>query len=195
MDENRADHYMKLLFVHDHLGALGGAEVNLQISATELKGRGHELAFLHGPGTGKSEAAWQASFDRCYSLPAKPTSAALDAILREFKPDLIYLHKVADLDVIEKLLDSGLPVVRMVHDHDLYCMRSYKYNYFSRKVCTRSASAYCVFPCLASIGRNRNGGFPLKWASYRSKRREIRLNQRCRRFVVYSEFSRQELVR
>ena len=72
-----------------------------------------------------------------------------------------------DLDVISALLDSGTPLVRMVHDHDIYCMRSYKYNYFNRQICTRAASLYCVFGCLACVVKNNDPGFPLKWVSLR----------------------------
>jgi glycosyltransferase involved in cell wall biosynthesis len=83
----------------------------------------------------------------------------------------------------------------MVHDHALYCMRGYKYNYFTRRICTRAFSPFCVFPCLASVGRNHDGGFPLKWVSYSAKKREIALNQRCDHLIVYSEYLKQELVR
>jgi glycosyltransferase involved in cell wall biosynthesis len=76
----------------------------------------------------------------------------------------------------------------------MYCMRGYKYNYFTRRICNRSASLYCIFPCLASVGRN-SGGQGLKWVSYSAKRKEISLNQRCERVVAYSEYSKAELVR
>src|SRR2546425_2478241 len=102
---------------------------------------------------------------------------------------------MAELDGIEALLASGLPLVRMVHDHDLYCMRSYKYHYLSRQVCTRPASLYCVFPCGAFLGRNHDGGWPVKWVSYPNKKREIRLNQRFDRWIVASNYMKSELLR
>ncbi|HZI33280.1 MAG TPA: glycosyltransferase family 4 protein, partial [Candidatus Binatia bacterium] len=89
----------------------------------------------------------------------------------------------------------GLPLARMVHDHDLYCMRSYKYNYFTRQVCERAASPFCVFPCGAFLARNHGEGFPLKWVSYASKLGEIRLNQKFHRLIVASEFMKTELQR
>ena len=51
-------------------------------------------------------------------------------MFESFRPDVIYVHKMADLGVIEALLETRRPCVRMVHDHDIYCMRSYKYNFF-----------------------------------------------------------------
>lgn len=185
---------MKLLYVHERFGALAGAEANAHITATELGLRGHTMGILHGPRTGKNEAGWETTFPHRYELPADGGAAAVAAALREFSPDAIYVHKMADLDVIAALVESGRPLIRMVHDHDIYCMRSYKYNYFTRRICTRKATPYCIFPCLASVVRNSGGGLPLKWVSYSEKKREIALNQRFDRMVVVTTYMRDELL-
>jgi len=97
--------------------------------------------------------------------------------------------------VIQTLVESGVPLFRMVHDHDIYCMRSYKYNYFTREICTRAASPYCIFPCLAAVVKNPGGGFPIKWVSYAQKKREIALNRRFDRMVVVTTYMRDELLK
>jgi glycosyltransferase involved in cell wall biosynthesis len=186
---------MRLLFVHEKFGALGGAEANVLATAGELKRRGHSVALAHGPHTGREEDAWRETFTDCYSLATAQPRAALRTAIDEFWPDVIFLHKLADLDLVEALTTFEVPVVRMVHDHDLYCMRGYKYNPLTRQVCTRAASAFCVFPCGGSIARNSAGGFPLAWVSYAAKRREIELNQRFRRLIVASAFMKEELLR
>jgi glycosyltransferase involved in cell wall biosynthesis len=107
---------------------------------------------------------------------------------------LIYLHSLEDLDFMEEIFETGVPVIRMVHDHSLYCLRSYKYNPLTRKPCTRPASGYCVFPCGATLARNRGGLLPFKWASYADRRRELRLNQQCQALIAYSAYSKNELV-
>ncbi len=185
---------MKILYVHERFGALAGAEANAHITATELGSRGHAVGILHGPATGKGEAAWKATFPAQFPLPADHPAAAVRAALQQFRPDVCYVHKMPDLEVIATLLASGVPLVRMVHDHDIYCMRSYKYDYFSRKICTRAVGPHCVFPCLASVARNRDGGLPLKWISYAAKRREVALNQRFNRMVVVTTYMRDELL-
>jgi glycosyltransferase involved in cell wall biosynthesis len=186
---------MKILYVHERFGALAGAEANAQITATELGKRGHRLGILHGPPTGKNEAVWQAAFPSRFPIePGRGAEAAVKA-LKEFAPDAVYVHKMADLNVIETLVDGGVPLVRMVHDHDIYCMRSYKYNYFTRRICTRAASPYCIFPCLATVVRNPGGALPLKWVSYREKLHEIELNRKFRRMVVVTTYMRDELLR
>ena len=129
---------MRILFVHERFGALGGAEANAVITAEELQRKGHEIGILHGPRTGKNEDRWEKVFGWRRQLGNASNRAFFVAdALRAFEPDVIYVHKMADLDVIETLVRSGYPTVRMVHDHDVYCMRGYKYNPFSRRICTR----------------------------------------------------------
>lgn len=186
---------MKILYVHERFGALAGAEANAHITATELGKRGHSMGLLHGPSTGKGESAWQAAFAFRAPLGSGDNVGVVGNALLDFQPDAVYVHKMADLSVIEALVNSGRPLIRMVHDHDIYCMRSYKYNYFTRAICTRAASSYCIFPCLASVVKNTGVGFPLKWVSYSEKQREIGLNQRFDRMVVVTTYMRDELLR
>jgi len=186
---------MRTLFVHERFGAFGGAEANILLTAGELRRRTHQVGILHGPGTGRSEAQWSAVFSRSFPLGRPAIFDSVQNALWEFEPEVIYVHKMPDLQVMELLLASGIPIVRMVHDHDLYCMRSYKYNFFTRQICRRAASAYCVFGCGAFLARNREGKFPFKWVSYLTKRKEIRLNHKCGRVVVATQYMRDELVR
>jgi glycosyltransferase involved in cell wall biosynthesis len=186
---------MRLLFVHDRFGAMAGAEINLQLTAAELKNRGHILAILHGPSTGKGELKWRELFNERFELAVGSGFAALREAIDAFAPDAVYIHKMSDRRVLETLAQSEIPIVRMVHDHDLYCMRSYKYFPLTRTVCTRAAGWRCIFPCGAMLARNRSGGFPLKWVSYRERKREIALNRQFERIIVATDYMRQELLR
>ncbi len=185
---------MRLLFVHQNFGAFGGAETNIQITADELAQRGHTVALLHAAETGRSVEPWNQTFSTRFQLPASRRPDAVVSVLGSFAPDIIYLHTLPDVQVIEALLDSSVPVIRMVHDHSLYCPRSYKYNPLTRAICYRSASLYCAFPCMAPVARNRNGAFPLKWSGFAAHRSELELSKRCEAFIVYSEYSKTELV-
>jgi len=186
---------MRILYVHERFGALAGAEANAHITAGELGRRGHVTGLIHGPPTGKNIPAWEAVFPERFPLGETGNAAVVRNALERFRPDVVYVHKMADLEVIQTLVSNGVPLARMVHDHDIYCMRSYKYNYFTRHICTRAASPYCIFPCLASVVRNPGPGFPLKWVSYRAKRREIALNRCFHRMVVVTTYMRDELLR
>jgi glycosyltransferase involved in cell wall biosynthesis len=186
---------MKILFVHDRFGAFGGAESNALLTATELKRRGHELAVLHGPVTGRGEAPWRDTFSQFYPLAPEGNRFRVQAAIADFQPDVIYVHKMSELEVLDRLGQSRLPVVRMVHDHDLYCMRSYKYFFWNRKICNRAASPFCLFGCGAFVARNRGRGWPLRWVSYFEKKKEIRLNQKFHRMIVATAYMREELLR
>jgi glycosyltransferase involved in cell wall biosynthesis len=174
---------------------MAGAEVNLQLTAAELKQRGHATGLLHGPSTGKGERAWCELFQERFALTEGNNSATTRAALEAFQPDAIYIHKMADVTVLKSLAESGVPVARMVHDHDLYCMRSYKYFPLTRTICTRGAGWRCIFPCGATLARNRNGGLPVRWVSYLARKREIAFNRRFDRMIVATDFMRQELLR
>lgn len=160
------------------------------ITATEMRRRGHEVALWTQRPTGRGAEAWTKTFgDKVWYLEADD----LASIRAQFSPDVVYVHKWDHLASLDQLGQSGLPLIRMVHDHDIYCLRSYRYNVFTRRICQRKASAYCVFPCLATIKRNRSGGLPFKWVSYFAKRKEMKLNRRFHRFLVVTEYMRREL--
>ncbi len=186
---------MRLLFIHERFGAFGGAEANVLLTATELKRRGHGVALLHGAATGKDEATWTHIFEDRFEVPPVRGTDVLQHALAECRPDVIFLHKLADLSLLEAIAGCGVPVARMVHDHDMYCLRGYKYNPLNRQICPRAASPYCVFPCGGTVARNRGPGFPLKWISYSDKQRELALNRRFHRLVAATEFMRGELLK
>src|SRR4051812_14032332 len=186
---------MKILFAHQYFGAFGGAETNIHITATELQKRGHTVALVHTTETGRGQESWERIFPNRFQIPADNSSRTVTSVLESFSPDIIYLHVFPNPDLIESLLSSKMPVIRMVHDHSLYCLRSYKYNPLTRATCNRAASFYCIFPCMASFARNRGGFLPVKWADFAAHRRELELSKRCEQLIVYSDYSRMELIR
>jgi len=186
---------MRLLFVHERFGVLGGAEANIILTAREMRKRGHFVAMAHGGGAEKGDADWHDVFAEHFPLGEFDAADELERALAQFQPDIVYLHKFSDPNVLQVLAACRRPVIRMVHDHDLYCMRSYKYHYLSRRICMRAASAYCVFPCGACLGRATGTGFPLRWVSYRAKLREIAANKKFHRLIVATDYMRTELLR
>jgi glycosyltransferase involved in cell wall biosynthesis len=190
---------MRLLYIHERIGAFGGAEVNILLTAKAMLQLGHAVGLAHGSNGAPASADtdWSEVFGVRIDLGDYESIGAreVEEALEQFQPDVVVLHKFSNPSVLEALAVSDCPVVRIVHDHDLYCMRSYKYNYFSRKICTRAASPFCVFPCGASIGRSTGTRFPLRWISYGAKRQEIEINKRFHRMVVATEYMRDELLR
>ncbi|HWA26676.1 MAG TPA: glycosyltransferase family 4 protein [Lacunisphaera sp.] len=182
---------MKLLFVHEHLGAWAGAEANLFEVATALRERGHELALLHGAPTGRGEEQWRALFPRRF--PAEVAGAAA-AALAGFQPELVYLHNSPGLEVTRGLAAGDVPVVRMVHDHHLFCLRGCRYSTWSREPCTRAFSPLCLLPCGGFVQR-RATGWSLAFGDYLRKKQELALHRRFARLIVASEYMYEELRR
>jgi glycosyltransferase involved in cell wall biosynthesis len=185
---------MRLLFVHERFGAFGGAEANVLATASEFRRRGHTVGIIHGPDTDREADTWHETFADCFPLQGHGALATTAAI-RSFAPDVLFVHKWSDAGSLAALATSGVPVVRMVHDHDLYCLRGYKYNPLNRSICTRAASPYCVFPCGGAIARGQPGGFPLRWVSYGARQRELAINRHFHRLIVASEYMKDELLR
>ena len=180
----------RLLYVHESFGNLGGAEANVLITATELKKRGVIVGLWTRRATAKGEEKWRALFgDEVYW----ENKDSLESVRERFRPDVAYVHKWDHLPTLETLVNSGLPLARMVHDHDIYCLRSYRYNPITRAVCHRPASGFCVFPCMATLKVNRSGGFPIKWVSYFDKLKELALIRRFDRMFVVTHYMRREL--
>lgn len=180
---------MNLLFTHEVFGSLGGAEANAFITATEMKTRGLRVGLLTQRGTGKNEAAWRELFGGDFFLVDQ-----LDHALATFRPDVIYMHKWEHLPSLRQLVNGDVPLVRMVHDHDTYCLRSYRYNVVTREICTRPLGKHCVFPCLAPLKRDREGALPFKWSSYSDKVEELALNRRFDRHLVVTNYMKDELI-
>ena len=186
---------MRVLFVHERMGALGGAEANILVTADELRQRGHAVALAYGEGGGHDDPSWRNVFEERFLLEEKTARLDMQNALEGFSPDVVFVHKMADPEVLKVVLGVELPAIRMVHDHDLCCMRGYKYNFFSRRICTRPASLFCVFPCGASVARGTGSRFRLRWVSYWAKRRELALNRQFDRLLVATDYMRAELLR
>jgi glycosyltransferase involved in cell wall biosynthesis len=186
---------MKVLFIHQYSGALGGAETDILLEAGALRDRGHSVALLYEAPTGQSETAWAETFSAGHQTLGENPSETVRNVVNQFVPDVIYFHSLPDIGALRASLNSQVPVVRRVHDHRLYCMRGGKYNYFTRAICSRPASWRCVFPCLGFLGRNPGQTFPFKWISYQDKVEEIRINRQCDCLVVYSQYQKDELIR
>src|SRR5579859_287765 len=91
----------RLLFVHEKCGDFAGAEANIQLAGAELRARGYATSLLYEQKTGRNEQQWQQLFQPCLSLPLRGKCGAVQDAIRSFAPDLIYLHKLADIEVLE----------------------------------------------------------------------------------------------
>jgi glycosyltransferase involved in cell wall biosynthesis len=189
----------KILLVHETFGRLAGAEQNILVTAPRLREE-FALACLYWRRSGRDEPAFEALFPESVSVdfggPAAEVRREVDLAIATINPDLIYVHKCVSIPVLEALVESGRPLVRMEHDHDIYCMRSYKYFPWSRRICVKKAGLCCLVPCLASIKRDRSHGrFGVQWVNYRRQMRCIELSRRFTAQFVVTHYMRDELIR
>jgi glycosyltransferase involved in cell wall biosynthesis len=173
---------MRVLHVHQRAGFHGGVEQILYDTACGLSKRGWPQGLLHQDTEPQSE----------YLTVFHQTSNR-ESILEDFAPDLLLLHKVEQANTVEHLAER-LPTVRMIHDHDLVCLRRHKYFPIGNRVCDRPAGVDCYLH-LCCIQRSPPGNLlPVTLRSVGERRRAIRAHDRVLRFLVGSKWMRRELA-
>jgi glycosyltransferase involved in cell wall biosynthesis len=182
-----------LLCIHESYGRRGGAEQHLAVIAPYLA-KNYRLAFAYQSSTGLGLEAFDPFFTQKFQLSFDDGTQMMD-LLNSLQPDVIYLNKCLSIPILQAILQSGIPCIRMVHDHEVYCMRKYKYFPVSRRICHKKAGPCCIFPCLASVQRDRSKDttLGLQWVSYREQQRLIHLDQQLSAFFVISRYMADEL--
>lgn len=174
------------------MGAMGGAEANVLASARGLQERGHHNFLVYRHATGREMASWEAVFE---SREIVTDAASVVGRVASLRVDVIWVHNWESFEDIAGLARSGRPVARMVHDHGMYCLRTYKYHPLTRRNCERPASLACIFPCLAIVQRGEGRLPVVEPGSLGRKFREIAANRELSRVVVASGYMREELLR
>jgi glycosyltransferase involved in cell wall biosynthesis len=170
---------MRVLHVHERAGFYGGVEQILHDIAAGLGARGLPQGLLHTD-----------PHPRRNYLDAFADSGTDEAVLERFSPDVLLLHKVEDPARVARLA-ARVPTVRMVHDHDLVCLRRHKYFPIGSRVCDRPAGSACYSHlCFVQRGQGR---FPVTVKSVRDVKAAIAAHAQVRRFIVGSRWMRDEL--
>jgi glycosyltransferase involved in cell wall biosynthesis len=173
---------MRVLHVHERAGFYGGVEQILYDTARGLGDLGWPQGLLH------SDPEAQPEF-----LAAFAQASHRESVLRGFAPDVLFLHKVEESERVQSL-SARLPAVRMVHDHDLVCLRRHKYFPISTRVCDRPAGVACYLHLCFLQKSGAGSRIPIRLAGVGERRRAIRAHGGVRRFLVGSEWMRRELV-
>lgn len=188
---------MKILYIHETMGSLGGAESNVLLTARMLAGRGHDIGLVYFHATGNGDETWRQVFNgQLHNACDYPDVEDTVRYIQDFSPEVVYVHKCQDAELLQWLVESGLYLVRMVHDHDIYCMRGYRYNPITRHPCEKKAGNCCVFPCLANIVRDSrpDSPFPVKIQSFANHQRVLQLSRQFDLNFVVTEFMKSQLV-
>lgn len=174
---------MRLLHVHERAGFHGGVEQILHDTALGLAARGWPQALLH------RDPSPQAGFVAAFAQ----TSSQEEALLADFAPEILLLHKVEAPELVRRLAERW-PTARMIHDHDLVCLRRHKYFPLSTRICDRPAGLACYLH-LCFIQKAPPGSrLPITLKAVSERRQAIAAHAAVRRFLVGSRWMRQELA-
>jgi glycosyltransferase involved in cell wall biosynthesis len=177
---------MRILFLNTTGGYFGGVEQNIALAAKGLTDRGHTCFFA----CEKNSSVEQQSFDALFASTWNLGTTSLPSILAQEKPEVIYVHKFNDIASVTRAA-KDIPVVRMVHDHDLYCPRKHKYYFYSHEICTKKAGLGCYFD-LAFLERGPKG---IVFSSIREKLKDLGENRKLDTLIVGSNYMKGELLR
>ncbi|NCA70017.1 MAG: glycosyltransferase family 1 protein [Sphingobacteriia bacterium] len=173
---------LRILHVHERAGFHGGVEQILYDTARGLAARGWPQGLLHADANPQDE--YLGAFER---------SGTTDDLITAFAPDLVFLHKVEDAARVSGLAERW-PCVRMVHDHDLVCLRRHKYLPLTGRVCARPAGLACYLN-LCFVQRSMPGSrLPIAFKGLSGVRAALRAHRKVRRLMVGSRWMWHELV-
>jgi glycosyltransferase involved in cell wall biosynthesis len=170
---------MRVLHVNERAGFYGGVEQILHDIALGLGARDMPQALLHADRNPRRDY-----------LQSFADSDTDEALVDRFRPDVILLHKLEDPGRVARLA-ARTPTARMVHDHDLVCLRRHKYFPIGNRVCDRPAGSACyTHLCFLQRGQGR---LPVAVKGLGGVRAAIAAHAEVRRFIVGSRWMRDEL--
>lgn len=184
---------MNLLIVHDYLGVKGGAERNIIDSALGLKLKGHNVYLCYLSKLDKSLDEMERAFTETFDIN-KNKIGRIDNIVSYCKADVVYLHKISNMKLFANLLSLSIPIVRMIHDHDIYCNRNYKYFPIGRLLCTYPPGIGCVFPCFSFIKRNRQSLIPVRFDFFNQRNLDIKYTKQCSKLIVATKYMKNNIA-
>lgn len=188
---------MRILHINEHLEWKGGVEVYLLSLLPELAGRGHQVGLVYAQGHPKLAA-------NPFLIPelgqadkaARATGGrSMEALLAEFRPDLVHVHQTHNRGVIDACL-SRVPTLIHGHDYRYLCPAS---TFFFRRwqtICARAAGPGCFAVTVARHCLTPRPEYALpyyqrvRWAHRQRERfaHVIAPSDSCRRRFLQAEF-------
>ncbi|MGB2630819.1 MAG: glycosyltransferase family 4 protein [Candidatus Omnitrophota bacterium] len=186
---------MKILFVNKHVNESGGIEYYIHALARRLKEKGHRIGVIHWE---KVEST--GNFDARYFLPelwddllslGKKTSDKLDDIIKEYSPDIVYLHNVENGEVVAHI-SSRVRTVQFIHDYKIVDPDGRMLLYNPLEVNTYPLSLSCFLRAYSRRSMPRN---PIKGVrAYLRAKRSLEAAKRLEKVIVASNHMKKTLV-
>ncbi|MFX0203054.1 MAG: glycosyltransferase family 4 protein [Candidatus Hodarchaeota archaeon] len=191
---------MKIVHVNNKFHFLGGTEQYLYNICSVLRLMGHKNIVLHDESNSgthfdiadkKYAVPFLDNFDR--HLRGKLQSQIKSIVNRE-KPDLIYLHNIHNPYVVEVLTDLR-PVVKYVHDHELYCPKTNRL--LNDSLCRNRAPIKCIINAFRGDGYRCMGRRTQPLTIGKKIRQMLKnrsVHRKIEKFIVASQHMKQNLL-
>ncbi len=136
---------MRILQLSQFGTPTGGAEGYIVDVSRALLAAGHETRLVcFQPGDPADLMAGTVCVPVSPEQPLETTLSSLEAIIREYKPDVAYLHLMYSNDVL-RWISERLPVLAYVHGPYVTCPGMAQYLRRSARVCPRSGNWGCLY--------------------------------------------------
>ncbi|KAA6183169.1 glycosyltransferase family 4 protein [Thiohalocapsa marina] len=173
---------LRILHVHERAGFYGGVEQILYDTACGLAARGWPQGLLH------ADPAPQHDY-----LTPFAWSGRDDRLIADLAPDVLFLHKLEEPAGVAALA-AAYPTVRMVHDHDLVCLRRHKYLPLTGRICHHPAGMACYLNGCFVQRAAPGSRVPVRFKGLGGVKAAIRAHRAVRRLMVGSRWMRDELL-
>ncbi|KUK90325.1 MAG: glycosyltransferase [Marinimicrobia bacterium 46_43] len=179
---------MKILSVNTTGGFYGGIENTIYRMAHVFQKQGWENI-----GIFESESDYTEGFYTPFRKVWLMDDISLYDLRTKIKDvDVVIIHKITQTRLFDFLL-VRYPVILMIHDHDYYCPRKFKYYPFIHTNCTRPF--HPVFCSLCSGMLNRHPGkIPIHPISIMKNMKMLHRIRDVYRVIILSEFMRKNLI-
>jgi len=191
---------VKVLFVIDTWGLIGGTERYAGVIVPALVERGHELTILCREALAPGPEGVALTSVAALAGPGlgEGGEAEVSRILTSANPDVIFVAALRNIAALTLLLDAA-PLVRFVQDHTLFCPGLNKYTE-SGETCRTPLGSICLerywlrggCTCFKRAMHDR----PLVESvlSLREREREIELTRRASSILTNSTYMRSQLL-
>lgn len=175
-----------VLWINDTADFHGGCEQYIFAVVQALKTQGIRSSLLYDVDH-KLSYDYCLAFDGCYPLVAPELQIA------SLEPDVVYVHRLKNSELIPQIVNSEVPTIKFFHDHQLFCLREHKYTAIGSHVCTSRTGLGC-YSCLGFLKRSSGTGLGISIETLGSLERQQRLNRMYDHFVVGSDYMKDQVA-
>ncbi|MCH7615073.1 MAG: glycosyltransferase, partial [Nitrospinae bacterium] len=212
---------MRILHFNETLGFAGGAEQYLYAVANELKERGHTNLLLYHSIEGRQPQTFCKAFLHCASvvslhrpptntrprrsilsgefphlslqIPGRREGMSVETWIKEWNPDIVYVHRWPGMEWLEALR-CQTPFFRFIHDHDLVCLRTHKFFFWTGRICQQPLGVRCL-GCLPYSKKAWRAGVLLWPMALSRQKAELQAHGRFSRLFVSTPYMKEQLLK